>query len=892
MAEEQVIIDIQVSNEQATEAIKKASKELEQLRQKQIDLNKAYNSGSKSRADYVKEMKDLKKQMSENNAIIKANERVLQDNEKQMQKNGDSLKAMQSQLKEMIKEYSNLSKAERDGAKGTELLKKIDTQRQEVEKLEHALGDYRRQVGHYQLAVEGLGGPVGKAIGIFSKFSNGTMSVGAALKSAGTAALGFSKQLLKLLTNPFVALFAAIAGAVMKVVEAFKQNDTAMTNLQSLMASFKPILDIINGAFTLLASAIGNVVGKVSEAVQSITNAIPALRAFAKEEENIVRQRDALEEKQRQNQLASAKRMEEAARLYNKANDKINYTDEERIGFLKQYNAIMELDAKEKKRLLKEDLDLYEREVTLKRGWYVQVRYLNETQRKALNSEERKWYEQLIKTRDNYEKQLNDKSLASWQVQNVKAKLGETNRALQEFLKVGVKISQLTQKQYDELTDEEKQGYVDRQTALVQANTAYEEETRRSSARIVNMTIDMQKKETAAVVSATSDREKEEEKARKEQEQKDALYLQFKEQMTNDIINTEADAFEKERISIDKRYDDILKKARETYKSLGLTAEEWEAFEKAVNARRDSEIEASTNRELDTISKLKEQIDNISLNPTELTSEQELENLQMLKTELEQIYNSAMAAVEQNGTVEQYEKLLKVKQRMVEVNNQISQQEQNIQNAEKKQADMRVQNTVNILKSMQMVVGGLSGVFNALAEDNEKFQEYAKATAIVEATVAGLIASVQAIATATRSSATWVDMLVAVATVVASVGSVVGTIISQLKQTPTSKAPKFAEGGLVGGEFSNRTDDSVNAKLSVGESVINSKATMAAAPLLSAINQMYGGAPIGGGNSIGSTDAMREMMVDVMAEVRPVVSVKEITRVQNRVTAKETIAKN
>lgn len=55
--------------------------------------------------------------------------------------------------------------------------------------------------------------------------------------------------------------------------------------------------------------------------------------------------------------------------------------------------------------------------------------------------------------------------------------------------------------------------------------------------------------------------------------------------------------------------------------------------------------------------------------------------------------------------------------------------------------------------------------------------------------------------------------------------------------------PQYAEGGLVVGPGSG-TSDSINAKLSNGESVINAKSTRMFAPILSAINQAGGGKAI------------------------------------------------
>ena len=63
-------------------------------------------------------------------------------------------------------------------------------------------------------------------------------------------------------------------------------------------------------------------------------------------------------------------------------------------------------------------------------------------------------------------------------------------------------------------------------------------------------------------------------------------------------------------------------------------------------------------------------------------------------------------------------------------------------------------------------------------------------------------------------------------------------------------APEFAQGGIVGG-FGTGTSDSVTAKLSKGESVINEKSTRMFKPLLSTINEAGGGRAFAGNEGSG-----------------------------------------
>ena len=68
-------------------------------------------------------------------------------------------------------------------------------------------------------------------------------------------------------------------------------------------------------------------------------------------------------------------------------------------------------------------------------------------------------------------------------------------------------------------------------------------------------------------------------------------------------------------------------------------------------------------------------------------------------------------------------------------------------------------------------------------------------------------------------------------------------------QPPEMSESSFASGGLVGG-IGTGTSDSVRARLSRGESVINARSTRMFSPLLSQINQAGGGKPFDDGGTL------------------------------------------
>ena len=112
-------------------------------------------------------------------------------------------------------------------------------------------------------------------------------------------------------------------------------------------------------------------------------------------------------------------------------------------------------------------------------------------------------------------------------------------------------------------------------------------------------------------------------------------------------------------------------------------------------------------------------------------------------------------------------------------------------------------------------------------------------------------------------------------------------------QSATSivKSAKFATGGLVTGPGTG-TSDSIPAQLSNGESVMTARATSMFAPLLSSFNQMGGGVPINVTQTSSQTlgeDMLARAVAKGVQAIRPVVSVEEITRVNNRVKVLENL---
>lgn len=190
-------------------------------------------------------------------------------------------------------------------------------------------------------------------------------------------------------------------------------------------------------------------------------------------------------------------------------------------------------------------------------------------------------------------------------------------------------------------------------------------------------------------------------------------------------------------------------------------------------------------------------------------------------------------------------------------------------------------------QAISRMMGGLGQVAEAFGEQSKGLAKMAKVIALGEIAVNTGVAIAEGIKQAQKAGG-FPANIVAMAT---TVTQIMAGIASAIK---TVKSAKFAKGGLVTGPGSD-TSDSIPAHLSNGESVLTASATRMFAPALSAFNQIGGGVPII--NNIGSNSQqmgedffVRAFARGMAMAPRPVVSVEEINKTNNRVETIERLA--
>ncbi len=163
------------------------------LAKQETELVKIQNQLATAVAKDNEEFANYKKKVDEANAAVKTRIELGDKDAKTIDKQNASLKQLQAALNKNRQEYAKLnSEQERNSKSGQALLKTIQHQDKGVKELNQSMGKFTDNVGNYTNAMQGLDGATNGAIGRFQ-------------------ALG--KQFLAILSNPIVAVIAALVAS-------------------------------------------------------------------------------------------------------------------------------------------------------------------------------------------------------------------------------------------------------------------------------------------------------------------------------------------------------------------------------------------------------------------------------------------------------------------------------------------------------------------------------------------------------------------------------------------------------------------------------------------------------------------------------------------------------
>lgn len=947
---EEILIEIVVSNEAATKTIFENQQSIERLKNTQLELTKARKAGTITEEEYSKKSTAVKVAIDSQKESIRQNEKELRNNIKTQKDGSDSLAALRAQLSNNVKAFDNLSKAERESAKGKELQDSINSLMTDLTEAEQATGRFRRQVGKYpesmgsaskgvqqitgflgkmsdQVGIvspklggfisslnssiggfaskadsvsESVGtmnetlsqtgeaankieGFAGKASGGLSGLTNTSKAAGTGISSAfGAITSGARAMAMVFLTPPVIiitAIVLAIVAAFMLLKKGFELNDEASTTMAESFAVLKPIMDVIGKLASFLAGAIADIVHFMAEAAAGTIDFVAGLfgietgmKEAAKEAMNLVRAADDLDEAERQFSVTSAKRAVERARLLAEVTDKEKNTAEQRIAFLKDASELDKKDLEDKKKLADENLRIIETlaknesdtsDATADKIAAAKIRSLNaekeyfegqkEINKKLIAAEQ----ELEVERKAAYDKwkQRNDDRLAKEtqalrqledlvigqikddyqrQIETEKAKTERANSDLRKRLKNEENLTDAAKKAIDEIILLNEKNLIDKEAELIE----------KSLEENIKKEIDAKTKSFDAQIQLS------EKNSIDELNIKQAKLLLLKDaELSNDELTNV------ERLAIVDRYEQQEIDLRDKY----LTDKQ-NRLRDVLNKEFDLKILNAQNTGL-------------------LADQQAVLELQKTQAQYDALINmdaETKAAMYAN---------------QIDYEIAVAQSQKNLITSQNQVLDAQIQSMENFNSSMRSISNSIGSLISQMGEDSYEAAKFARGIAVVNIGLA-LAEGIAGVVKASAKSVTIYDMLASLAAGAAAVGSAIFSAKKAFAATPEPKKPKFATGGLITGSGTG-TSDSIDARVSNGESIINAQSTSMFTPLLSALNQAGGGVSFGSqdiSNSVqGEAMLARAFAKGVAMLPNPIVSVKEIIQVQNRVTVLENL---
>lgn len=852
------ILDIKVNYSDAIKAIAEYQKKIDAAREAEKNLKKQLKDGEISRQQYNEAMAASKIAVADYNDSIRIINKTVQNQIKQEKEQEGSLRALRAELSNLTAEYDSLSEAERKGARGDELKNKINEVTDALKGGEEETQRYYRNVGNYEEAIKSAVASNIPFIGTLIQTQDEMGSVKAGAVAAGAAVKNFSKTLLALLANPIVAILTAISVVIMAVAKGIKSSEENTSRWNAVLAPLKMVLDAVGKVLQIVASGILSVVesgGKMMEWITKQLEKLPVLGKYVaevnKEYERYItmaKEQAAIDRDTRNLQVQNAKNALQIATLKAKADDELNVSAKERMEAIREANRLEEEASKKNYELAKRRYELMVQQNAM-----------------AENT-----------------KETND-AIAQAEVEMYNA-LTEYQDKRGELLGREVSLAneiKSAEKEKSDAAIASKQKEVEAVRAAEDAMLALVKDKREQVRKEIEFTYSRQIEDLRARLNTETDLTVKARQAINDQikalEQKKATELQ---KLSEEELQKEID----NRSKLISLQLEAVKKGSE---------QEYQLRMQQLFVQRDAELadkELTEQMKLAIVDKYNRQIDDLVAQHEKEISEKQQEAVRVrMENEIMQLQQSGASELDilQEQASQKLELLNSIQQQEGEseqefLNRKLLANQEYI-DAKKAIAEKEVEIEQAKYEAISSIASGLSSVFEALGDSNKGFAILSKTLALAE--IAINTGKAIAAGVAQAQSVPFPANIAAIATTVTTILANIATAIN------TVKSAKFATGGLVTGPGTG-TSDSIPAQLSNGESVMTARATSMFAPLLSSFNQMGGGVPINVTQTSSQTlgeDMLARAVAKGVQAIRPVVSVEEITRVNNRVKVLENL---
>lgn len=873
------ILDIKVNYSDAIKAIADYQAKIDAARNAEKQLKKQLSEGKISRQQYNEAMASTKAIIADYNDSIRIINKTVQNQLKQEKEQEGSLRSLRAQLSNLTAEYDALSEAERKGARGEELKKSINEVTNALKEGEEETQRYYRNVGNYKEAimeaananvpfiqqinimVTSLGGVKNYVAGVnqnLIKIAKTTTGLTRVVKLLGTAMLGLG--------------IGTLLVALASLVSWFTKTQKGVETANKIMGALGATIDILIDRAGKLGSALVNLfTGNFKQAGEDVKGVFSGIgKEIADETKQAWKLAEVLNEIDKKEVMLSMSRAANRAeieKLKKAADDQTLSTQERTKAAEKAY----ELEKKD----LKVQTDLAKARIANMLG------YTDVT-------------EEALKT-------IEDLQSGAITADEAIGKIGLSESTIEDLRKLSEEVnhlSELEEDSYGRQTEQQNTLNSIRQEGADKAKEAKQKEVEaiRAAEDAMLALVKDKREQVRKEIEFTYSRQIEDLRARLNTE----TDLTVK---ARQAINDQIKALEQKKAAeLQKLSEEELQKEidnRSKLISLQLEAvkkgseQEYQLRMQQLLVQRDAELadkELTEQMKLAIVDKYDRQIDDLVAQHEKEISEKQQEAVRVrMENEIMQLQQSGASELDilQEQAAQKLELLNSIQQQEGEseqefLNRKLLANQEYI-DAKKAIAEKEVEIEQAKYEAISSIASGLSSVFEALGDSNKGFAILSKTLALAE--IAINTGKAIAAGVAQAQSVPFPANIAAIATTVT-------TILANIASaTSIVKSAKFATGGLVTGPGTG-TSDSIPAQLSNGESVMTARATSMFAPLLSSFNQMGGGVPINVTQTSSQTlgeDMLARAVAKGVQAIRPVVSVEEITRVNNRVKVLENL---
>lgn len=891
------ILEIRVKYDDAIRKIAEYRTQLDILRKVEQTLKEDLKKGRMSREEYNIKLTENRVATQQYTDAIRVLNKQIQNERKEQTEMEGSLVRLRAELSNLTAAYDRLSRVEREGGEGKELQDKINAITDELKGAEEETQRFYRNVGNYKDAIlqateaqvpfvsilrsgvsvlrgtkEFVGGLKDELVKITVQYKAGTVTANMFSGAQKTAAIT-SNLLSTALKVLKLALISTGIGAIVvllgSLVAWLAKTQKGTEFLSNVMSSFGAIIDVIIDRIAKFGGAIAKFFsGDFSGAAKDMKDSFSGI---GKEISNDAKQawalNDALQQLEKSETMLNMKRAasrSEIERLKLIADDTTKSLKERTDAATKAYDM--------ENKLQQESIDIGRKKLANLLG---QIELTGEAN-----------------------KLLDDMAQGAVTADEVISRLGISESTVKDLKEFSQVFSDVAQKEMESYTrNQETQNKINamRKESVDKAKVVKEKELseiRKAEDEMLKLVKDSREKQSIEIERQFS-RQIEDLRVRLIEEQD--LTTKARGAINNQIIALEQ---QKNDALQQLSEEQLMKEVENRQKLISLQLEsvkagseqEYQLKMQQLVAQRDAELankELTEQMKIAITEKYNKLID-------KLTDERLKKEANAIKEAISLDMENALLQMQVDGasTLDILNEKVRIS---LETFNNVRREDYD---SEEKYLNDKLKAQVSYLQSKKAITeeevniatkkmevlsslaGSLSELVEQAAGDNENMAQLAKILAIAEVSIAQGVAIAKAVETATRSSATWIDMLAAIGTVVASVTTVMG------KAMKSVKSAKFAQGGKVEGPGSG-ISDSIPAMLSNGESVMTAATTSMFAPLLSAFNQIGGGIPINvtasSNQALGEDMLAKAVAKGMMMAPAPVVSVEEFTSVANRV---------